>query len=184
MKVLKSAQQGAFNMRLADVNSELIEATETGQRAICNECQAGLYSRRRPQSEVDFTWVHLAANNCRYSYDHNDLLNLSNSSISSRMRTSLSGIQRRAVTPLSILVRSNEEILRQLKNEVRLTGCLNKARECLLHAITFKPQTSLSGILAGLKRHLIKNNVTKAELSELNSMTTMTFYFSQRNNNH
>jgi hypothetical protein len=171
MKVQKSAQMEDFNMRLANVNGELVEATVTGERATCRECQTELYARLRPRSGHEFTWVHFVAGDCTLSYDREYLYGNNATASVPQVVTEIE-----VVTP-----ENNDERLDRLKQKVRLSGELSDAHECIKFAIIIKPQPSIPGIVSGLKTNLLRRgNVSDEDLIGLNAMTTKKFYLAEQ----
>jgi hypothetical protein len=165
-----------FKMKYGEVNGELVEATERGERATCRECQTELYARLRPHSGHEFTWVHFVAGDCSLSYDREYSGGNAKSTSSNVEQVSTGGV-RLAAAPAGISPLSDEYIFQKKRQEIRESGGLSKASECIFLAVKIKPHTSIPGIVGGIKKDLINyGDVTETELIELNAMTTKSFY--------
>jgi hypothetical protein len=175
----KSAQMEDFKMKYGEVNGELVEATERGERATCRECQTELYARLRPHSGHEFTWVHFVAGDCSLSYDREySGGNYTSSNMEQVIVTAVA-------EPITVMPTNDDERIRELKRKVRLSGELNDAHECILLAIKGRLQSSISGIAAGLKTNLLKHgNVIAEDIIALNAMTTKRFYLAEQRRLH
>jgi len=164
-----------FKMRYGEVNGQLIEATATGERANCRECQTELYARSIRHGDYEFTWAHFVAGDCTLSYDREYLYG---------NRTTVRAPQ--VVTEIEVFTPENNNVrLERLKRKVRLSGELSDARECIKFAIQIKPQSSIPGIASGLKTNLLRHgNATDEDIIGLNAMTTKRFYLAERGRTH